>query len=319
MANTNKKTVRDLIVVFGDQLDHTSAGFDNVDRSEDAVLMMEVKREATYIPQHKLRLALFFSAMRHFAQDLKDRGHTVHYATLDDPDNCGSFAEEIERWVHKTRPRRIVCARPGDFRVLESVQQAAKKADCALDLRPDRHFMSTVDDFKAFAKGRKSLLLETFYRKMRRDQKILMQDNQPVQGQWNFDKQNRGVFGKKGPPEIKAPHAFRPDRTTREVIDMVGREFADSPGRLDHFDYPVTHEQALAALRDFVKHRLEKFGTYQDAMVTGHPYLYHSRLSCVLNLHLLDPRKAIDGAIQAYNKKDAPINALEGSVIVLSK
>ena len=95
---------------------------------------------------------------------------------------------------------------------------------------------------------------------------------------------------------------------------MVGREFADSPGRLDHFDYPVTHEQALAALRDFVKHRLEKFGTYQDAMVTGHPYLYHSRLSCVLNLHLLDPRKAIDGAIQAYNKKDAPINALEGFV-----
>ena len=183
MVNTNKKTVRDLIVVFGDQLDHTSAAFDNVDRSEDAVLMMEVKREATYIPQHKLRLALFFSAMRHFAQDLKDRGHTVHYATLDDPDNCGSFAEEIERWVYKTRPRRIVCVRPGDFRVLESVQQAAKKADCALDLRPDHHFMSTVDDFKAFAKGRKSLLLETFYRKMRRDQKILMQDNQPVQGQ----------------------------------------------------------------------------------------------------------------------------------------
>ena len=314
MAKKGKIQARHLIVVFGDQLDCASAAFDGIDPVTDAVVMMEVKQEATYIPQHKRRLALFFSAMRHFANDLRNRGYRVHYTTLDDPQNRGSFAEEIKRWVHKTRPERIVCVRPGDFRVLESVRQVAQKVDCTLDIRPDRHFMSTVDDFKTFAKGRKSLLLETFYRKMRRDHNILMTGKDPVNGQWNFDKDNRGVFGKKGPPTIKAPRSFRPDRTTREVIDLVEREFPDSPGRLEHFDYPVTREQALDALRDFVKHRLHNFGTYQDAMVTGHPFLYHSRLSCVLNLHLLDPRKAVDSAIQAFNDGAAPLNSVEGFV-----
>jgi deoxyribodipyrimidine photolyase-related protein len=174
--------------------------------------------------------------------------------------------------------------------------------------------MSTADDFQTFADGRKSLLLESFYRKMRRNHDILMKGKDPVKGQWNFDKDNRKVFGKKGPPKIKAPRAFSPDRTTRDVIDLVTRKFPDSPGRLKHFDYPVTHAQALAALRDFVAHRLENYGTYQDAMVTDHPYLYHSRLSCMLNLHLLDPRKAIESALQAYGDGKTPINSVEGFV-----
>ena len=276
--------------------------------------MMEVKEEATYIRQHKIRIAFFFSAMRHFADDLKNSNVTVHYVMLDAPNNRGSFRAEIKRWFHKTRPQRLICVRPGDHRVLESVQKGAKSLNCELDVRPDRHFISTVDDFTAFAKGRKSLLLETFYRKMRRDNDILMKAKDPVGGKWNFDKDNRGVFGKKGPPKIKSPRSFQPDQTTQEVLNLVEREFPDSPGRLQNFDYPVTHEQALDALRDFVTYRLEHFGTYQDAMVTSHPYLYHSRLSCVLNLHLLDPRQTIDSAIQAYRDKKAPINSVEGFV-----
>ncbi|MBT8364559.1 MAG: cryptochrome/photolyase family protein [Deltaproteobacteria bacterium] len=314
MGKRYGKKVRNLIIIFGDQLDLDSAAFDGFDSGEDAVLMMEVKEEASYIPQHKIRLAFFFSAMRHFADDLKDRGYTVYYVALDAPKNRGSFGAEITRWVHKTRPQQLICSRPGDLRVLESVQKAAKGLNCEFDVRPDRHFMSSVDDFKAFAEGRKSLLLETFYRKMRRDHDILMKSKDPVAGKWNFDKDNRGVFGKKGPPKIKPPRSFRPDQTTRDVIKLVQRELPDSPGHLENFDYPVTHKQALAALQDFVKHRLEHFGTYQDAMATDHPYLYHSRLSCVLNLHLLDPRKVIAEAVSAYRDNSAPINSVEGFV-----
>ena len=146
-----KKKVRNLILVFGDQLDAGSAAFDGFDTADDAVLMMEVKEEATYIPQHKMRLAFFFSAMRHFAGDLKDRGYVVYYVNLDAPNNRGSFEAEITRWANKTRPQRLVCVRPGDFRVLESVQTAAKSLNCELDVRKDRHFMSSLDDFKAFA------------------------------------------------------------------------------------------------------------------------------------------------------------------------
>jgi deoxyribodipyrimidine photolyase-related protein len=314
MAKPRETKARQLVVVFGDQLDAGSTAFDGFDPGEDAVLMMEVKEEATYIPQHKIRLVLFFSAMRHFAEGLKERDYTVHYIKLDDSHNRGSFEQEIKRWVRKTQAERIVCVRPGDFRVLESLEKAAKRLDCKLEIRPDRHFLSTVDDFKTFAKGRKSLLMETFYRQMRRDNDILMLGKDPVKGQWNFDKENRAVFGRKGPPKIKAPRSFRPDQSTRDVIEMVQRVFPDHPGRLAQFDYPVTRDQALAALRDFVTHRLNNFGTYQDAMVTDHPYLYHSRLSCVLNLHLLDPRKVIDRALQAYENKSAPINSVEGFI-----
>jgi deoxyribodipyrimidine photolyase-related protein len=314
VGKRHKQKVRNLILLFGDQLDLGSAAFDGFDSGEDGVLMMEIKEEATYIPQHKIRLAFFFSAMRHFADDLKDRDYTVYYVTLDAPNNRGSFGAEIARWLNKTRPQRLICVRPGDYRVLKSVHEAAKSLNCELDLRRDNHFISTIDDFKTFAEGRKSLLLETFYRRMRRDHNILMKGKDPVGGKWNFDKDNRGVFGKEGPPKIKPPRSFRPDPTTQEVIKLVERNFPDSPGRLENFDYPVTHKQAHAALRDFLKHRLEHFGIYQDAMATDHPYLYHSRLSCVLNLHLLDPRKAIDGAIQAYQDKSAPINSVEGFV-----
>jgi deoxyribodipyrimidine photolyase-related protein len=266
------------------------------------------------VPQHKLRIAFFFAAMRHFADELRDKGFTVHYTTLDDPNNRGCFAEEIKRWTNKTRAESLVCVRPGDHRVLEAVKQAAREVERPLDVRPDRHFMRSVEEFAAFAEGRKSLVMETFYRQMRRDHTILMDGKDPVEGQWNFDRDNRGTFGKDGPPEIKAPRAFSPDAATRKVLAMVEELFPDSPGRLDTFDYPVTHDQALAALRDFVAHRLEHFGTYQDAMVTGAPYLYHARLSCVLNLHLLDPRKAVAAAVAAYEEGLAPINAVEGFV-----
>ncbi|MGD8252569.1 MAG: cryptochrome/photolyase family protein, partial [Desulfobacterales bacterium] len=314
MGSAREKKARHLILVFGDQLDEGSAAFDGFDPDEDAVLMMEVTEEATYIPQHKLRLAFFFSAMRHFSDGLKDRGYTVYYAELDDPNNRGSFEGEIRRWVHKIRPEEIICVRPGDFRVLDTLRRTGDDLDCKIDVRSDRHFLSSTEEFRAFAEGRKSLLLETFYRKMRKDRDVLMRGKKPVKGQWNFDKDNRGGFGKKGPPRIKSPRSFRPDPTTREVMDMVERRFPDSPGRLTHFDYPVTRRHALEALRDFLDHRLAHFGTYQDAMVSNHPYLYHSRLSCVLNAHLLNPRKAIDGAVQAHEAGGVPINSTEGFV-----
>jgi deoxyribodipyrimidine photolyase-related protein len=156
--------------------------------------------------------------------------------------------------------------------------------------------------------------LESFYRGMRRRQAILMDGDEPVGGRWNFDRENRESFGEKGPGRIKAPPSFRPDATTKEVLDLVAQRFPDSPGRLSSFDYPVTHAQAQAALRDFVQCRLANFGRYQDAMVSGHPYLYHSRLSCVLNLHLLDPRTAINGACEAHREGLAPLASVEGFV-----
>ncbi|MEM8588245.1 MAG: cryptochrome/photolyase family protein [Pseudomonadota bacterium] len=314
MARDLELKTRHLVLVLGDQLDARSAAFDDFDPKADAVLMMEVAEEATYIPQHKIRLALFFSAMRHFRRALEERGCTVHYATLDDADNRGTFAAEIERLVHETRPAKLVVAKPGDHRVEQAIRQAAKALDVPLEIRADRHFMCDLDTFRDHAEGRRSLRLETFYRDMRRRHDVLMAGNEPEGGQWNFDKDNRESFGAGGPGAIRSLQSFQPDRITRDVIAMVERRFAASPGTLAHFDYPVTRDDASAALRDFIDHRLPNFGRYQDAMVSGQPYLYHARLSCVLNLHLLDPREAIEAAIDAYRAGRAPLNSVEGFV-----
>jgi len=314
MAQASGSATRHLVLVLGDQLDTRSSAFVGFDPQADAVLMMEVAEEATYIPQHKIRLALFFSAMRNFRRALEERGITVHYARLEDEDNRGTFAAEIERWVLKTRPDRLVMVQPGDYRVEQAIRQAAKALNVPLEIRADRHFMCDLDTFRDHAEGRRSLRLETFYRDMRRRHDALMAGDHPEGGQWNFDKDNRESFGAGGPGPIRSPRSFQPDTITRDVIAMVERRFAASPGTLAHFDYPVTRDDALAALRDFIEHRLPNFGRYQDAMVSGQPYLYHARLSCVLNLHLLDTCEAIEAAIDAYRAGQAPLNSVEGFV-----
>ena len=95
---------------------------------------------------------------------------------------------------------------------------------------------------------------------------------------------------------------------------MVRERLGDLPGRLDDFNWPVTREQALAELRDFITHRLAHFGDYQDAMIVGRPWLYHSLLSAPLNLKLLDPREIVTLAVEAYSRGEAPLNAVEGFV-----
>ncbi len=306
--------VRDLVVVFGDQLDLTSPAIAALDPARDAVLMMEVADEATRVRQHKLRLVLFFAAMRHFRDALRERGVTVHYAALDERDTRERFRDEIPRWIRALRPARLVAVQPGDHRVLQTLRAAARAEALDLDVLDDPHFLCSADAFRAHAQGRKTLTMEHFYRHMRRSTGILMDGDGPVTGRWNYDEDNRERFGAGGPGRIKAPRAFRPDALTREVMDLVAARFPGHPGDVDGFDYPVTREQARAALRDFVEHRLPDFGRYQDAMASGHPYLYHSRLSSALNLHLLDPRDAIDAAVAAWREGHAPIAAVEGFV-----
>jgi deoxyribodipyrimidine photolyase-related protein len=305
---------RDLVVVFGDQLHRDSIALREMDPARDAVLMMEVDDEATYVVQHKKRLVLFLSAMRHFRDVLRADGLSVHYAALDERGNRGSFRDEIPRWLSALRPERLIAVRPGDHRVLSVLERAAAHARVPLVLHEDEHFLCTPHAFRDFARGRKTLTMENFYRRMRRETGVLMQGAEPAGGRWNYDEDNRERFGAAGPGRIEAPRGFRPDPVTREVMALVASRFADHPGDVEGFDYPVTAEQARAALDDFVARRLARFGRYQDAMAAGEPYLYHSRLSCVLNLHLLDPRDAIAAAVAAYERGDAPIAAVEGFV-----
>ncbi|MFZ9313966.1 MAG: cryptochrome/photolyase family protein [Burkholderiaceae bacterium] len=311
-------TTRALVLVLGDQLDLQASGLDGFDPRQDRVLMAEVEEESTHIWSSQQRIALFLSAMRHFAESLRTRGWPVDYLSMERQDNPGSLGVVLEAAITRYRPERVVMTAPGDWRVLALVRSAAQNAQCPLEIREDRHFFSTVQDFAAFAKGRKQLRLEHWYRQLREKTGILMRDGAPEGGVWNFDSENRGAFGKQGPSGVPRPTRFAPDAMTQEVIALVHRRFAQHPGRVEAttegFGWPVTREEALQVLGDFVRDRLPYFGLYQDAMWTDEPWLYHAHLASSLNLKLLSAREVVDAAVGAYQRGEAPLPAVEGFV-----
>lgn len=295
-----------LIVVLGDQLDPGAGVFDGFDPASDAVVMVEALEEASYLPQAKRRLVLFFAAMRHFALDLRARGWSVHYHALDDAAPAATLAEGIAR--HPAASLHVT--QPGDWRVLD----ALKRRFPGLVVHPDRHFLSGADDFARMRAGRKRFILEDFYRQMRRRTGWLMDGEAPLGGVWNLDAENRRGFGTKGPGLVPRRPEFAPDAITQGVIEMVERRFPAAPGTTRGFAEPVTRAQALLALDAFVRDRLPQFGDHQDAMALGQGTLWHSRLSAALNLKLLDPREVCLAAIAAHARGEAPLNAVEGFV-----
>jgi deoxyribodipyrimidine photolyase-related protein len=305
---------RDLVIVLGDQLDLDAAAFDGFDPAVDAVWMAEVAQESTHVWSSQPRIALFLAAMRHFAMALQAADRPLHYTRLEQAGNCGSIDAQLQADIERLRPGRLVMTAPGDWRLLQAIKSVAQNCGLDLDIRDDRHFFTTVRDFRAHANGRKSLRMEYFYREQRKRHDVLMQDGQPVGGQWNFDADNREAFPATGPVELPPRALFEPDAITREVIALVQQRFASHPGRLDSFAWPVTREQALESLQLFIKQRLPLFGRYQDAMWPGDPWLYHSHLSAGLNLKLLNAREVVDAAACAHTAGTAPLASVEGFV-----
>ena len=305
--------LRRLVLVLGDQLDARSAAFEDFDPGLDAVWMAEVAEESTHVWSSKPRIALFLAAMRHFAAALRERGWTVHYSALDDPANRGTLGAELERAVQALRPTQLRMVAPGDWRVLRQLRGAAAALGVELRIDPDSHFFGTVAEFSGHASGRKTLRLEHFYREARRRHGVLMEGGQPAGGRWNFDADNREAFGADG-PAAPPPLGFAADAITSEVLQLVRTRFADHPGELREFDWPVTREQALRALDDFIEHRLAGFGRWQDALWPRQPWLWHSRLSAALNLKLLGAREVVARAEQAWRDGLAPLASVEGFV-----
>lgn len=306
--------VRHLVIVLGDQLDRQSTALQGFDAAQDLVWMAEVGEESRHVCSAKQRIAVFLSAMRHFAHALQAQGLPVAYTRLDDSDNQGTLARQLARAIARFQPAGLVLTAPGDWRVLQSLRAVAAQHQLPLDLRDDTHFFSTVREFAAHAQGRKQLRLEYWYRALRQKHGILMDGEAPEGGQWNFDADNRESFGKQGPQNVPPPTRFAPDATTQDVIALVNTQFADHPGTLDSFGWPVTREQAQQALQAFITERLPLFGKYEDAMWAGAAWLYHSHLSCALNLKLLKPREVVQAAEDAYRRGHAPLAAVEGFI-----
>lgn len=305
-------TVNALRIVLGDQLTPTLSALRDGDRKREVVLMMEVSEEATYVRHHKKKIAFVLAAMRAFAKELRAAGWTVDYVQLDDPHNERTFTREIARAIDRHNPRCIIATEGSEHRVVEAQHAWATVFDRAVQVRPDDRFICSAADFAAWAQGRKQLRMEYFYRDMRRRTGLLMEGDEPAGGVWNFDKENRKPA--KADLFMPALLRFEPDAETRAVLDLVSTRFDDHFGDLQPFWFPVTRADAERAAAHFMEQALPWFGDFQDAMLRGERFLFHSVLSPLINVGLLDPLALCRAAQAQWRAGAAPLNAVEGFI-----
>ncbi len=296
-------------LVLGDQLSFNLTVLQALDPQRDVLLMAEVDAEARYVPHHPQKIVLIFSAMRHFAQALRQRGWQVHYVTLDAPDNSGSIAGELQRWQPALGATQVHVTECGEWRL----EQALNDSGLPLVWHADKRFLCSRHAFAGWARGRASLRMEPFYQWMRKRSGLLLEpDGSPLGGAWNFDSDNRKSLprGLRGP----FPARFAHDAITLEVLALVRERFCDHYGNVERFDYPVTHEQAQSLWQHFLEFSLAAFGDYQDAMAEGEPFLFHARISAALNIGLLDLRQLCADVEAAYRLGRIRLNAAEGFI-----
>lgn len=301
-----------LILVLGDQLSSAISSLQCGDIDRDTVLMAEVSEEASYVRHHKKKIAFLFSAMRHFAEELQQSGWRVRYVKFDDPDTTGSLGGEVARTLRDQPSDEVIVTEPGEYRLKIALQAAADTWPAPLRLLDDDRFIASHTEFQTWADGRKQLRMEYFYREMRRKTGLLMDGDQPQGGRWNFDAENRKPA--KGDLFMPRPARVDPDQITREVLDLVDARFADHFGDVRPFWFAVTRADALAALAAFVRDALPRFGDYQDAMLVGERFLYHSVLAQYINAGLLNPLEVCQAVEDAHARGHAPLNAVEGYI-----
>ena len=297
-----------LILVLGDQVTPDVAALRQGDKTRDVVVMAEVMAEATHVRHHPQKIALVFAAMRKFATQLTEDGWQVAYSRLDDPANSQSIAGELLRRAAEHGAAEMVATSPGDWRLID----ALGALPLTVTLLPDDRFLCSAAEFAAWAKDRKQLRMEYFYREMRRKTGLLMDGDTPAGGQWNYDHDNR----KPARADLlrPSPPRFAPDAVTQEVLALVAARFASNFGALHPFAWATDRAGALQALDHFIAHSLPVFGETQDAMLAGDPVLSHSLLSPYLNIGLLSPREVCDRAEAAYRAGRVPVNSAEGFI-----
>lgn len=288
--------------ILGDQLHADHPGLGQADR----VVMVESAGRARRRPVHRRKLTLLLSAMRHRAAELEASGVEVDYRIVEG--TMDGLAAHVD--VH--RPERIVTMEASEWAGSRLQASLGERLGVPVEVLPNTRMLTGRFDPFPDLEPTRPVVMERFYRKMRVHFGLLLDGaGEPEGGAWNFDSENRRPYPRKGlrPPPLPS---FAPDEATRQVMARV--ESTPGIGSVDGFDLAVTREQALEALDDFLTHRLEWFGPYEDVMSAEHGALYHSVLSPHLNLGLLDPLEACRAAEAAYREGRAPINSVEGFV-----
>lgn len=305
------KTLR---LILGDQLNYKHSWYAE-DNDDVIYFMAETKEEGSYVKHHIQKLVGFFLAMRSFAEHLKSQGKHVIYYRIDDPKNTHSLEENLHKIIKENKIERFEYQLPDEYRLDEKLKDFSRRLSLQTTAYDTEHFYAKREDVERFFEGKKSMILEYFYRDMRKKHGILMQnEKQPEGGNWNFDKSNRKVW--KGQPEIPKARLFNHD--VSDLVKTIQDQDIKYIGRINDkkFEWPINRHESLEVLDNFCEHLLVHFGDFEDAMHTEEKMLFHSRLSFAMNTKMLSPKEIIDKALETYYQRhdEIDISQIEGFI-----
>ncbi len=301
-------------LILGDQLNYQHSWFNDEDPNI-FFIMMEMRQETDYVNHHIQKIVAFFSAMRAFSSHLEKVGKKVIYIELDAVENKQNLTGNLSSIIEEYDIEKFEYQQPDEYRLDVQLSEYCSSLPIEWECFDSEHFLTERADVGEMFKNKKTFLMETFYRKMRKKYGILMDGDQPLTGQWNYDSDNR----KKLPKSPEIPDRKFREKDVSELVAMIkNHKGLDYIGNIDDkkFIWPSSRREALADLRKFCDEYLQNFGTYQDAMHSEFAFNYHSLLSFALNSKMLHPLEVVNAVLEKWTneKETISISQVEGFI-----
>ncbi len=307
--------VKKLRLILGDQLNARHSWYKEVD-THTLYCMAEMYQESNNITHHVQKVVAFFQSMRNFANALKKVGARVDYQKINQSGDR-SLKIRILEYCQAHPIEKFEYQLPDSYRLDEELKEICSllaSKGIQSEVFETEHFLTSREELLKHFEGKKQLLMESFYRMMRKKHHILMlPDGKPEGGKWNFDSENRKGID----TNLQIPKELDFQTDVTEVYNDILDSKIKTLGIInaEEFPWPTNRNEGLQILQYFCDHLLSRFGTYQDAMAVGKPYLFHSRLSFALNSKLIHPGEVINTAISTYYKDDTiSLSQIEGFV-----
>ena len=299
--------MKSLLIVLGNQLFDKS----NHPKEISDIFMCEDFDLCTYEKHHKKKISFFLTSMREYRDEMTDSGYKLHYKDFNDGFES-SYASKLEETIATIEPNKIFIYEIEDKEFESTLLGFLENQNIDFEVLQSPMFIHDRSYFNNYQEGKRTLLLENFYRKTRKELNILMEEGKPLGGQWNYDELNR----KKIPKGLEIPSNKKYSSSHLSTInEFINKNFTDHPGNTtEDFWVPFNRKEALEYLDEFFEVKFELFGPYEDAIYDNHSFLFHSAISPLLNIGLLTPMEVIEKAIAFSKTNKVSINSLEGFV-----
>ncbi len=306
----NKASSSTCILVLGDQL------FPDANRKlwgeHRHIFMAESWDLCTHFHYHKQKIILFLAAMRHYRDSLLADGYQVSYRQLDQDTQRTPFLVLLRQHLLDHKVKTLIHFAVSDRFFEQGLIALCQELKLERVEHPSPSFLTSRQDLEQYFAKHKQAKMQSFYQEQRLRLGVMVEKGKPWGGKWSFDTENR----KKLPAKVQPPSLPKPPQSKHvdALKPWVEQIFAEHPGQVSGFLWPVTREAALVWLKSFLKDRFELFGPYEDAMTQRSDFVFHSALSPLMNLGLLTPFEVVGYALKAADAASLEIASLEGFV-----